>query len=98
MRKIYTGIDIGTYHVKVVIASAPEQPDVPMQILGTGTARSKGMRHGSIIDQNEAKRSNREAIARASAAAKVVVKSARVAVGGVSLDEVRSTGDISLTP
>ena len=98
MRKIYTGIDIGTYHVKVVIASAPEQPDVPMQILGTGTATSKGMRHGYIIDQNEATRSIREALARASSAAKVVVKSARVAVGGVSLDEVRSTGDISLAP
>jgi cell division protein FtsA len=98
MSKIYTGIDIGTYHVKVVIAAAPEKPDVPMQILGTGTASSKGMRHGYIIDQNEATRSIREALARASAAAKVTVKSARVAVGGVSLDEVRSTGDISLAP
>ncbi len=95
--KIYTGIDIGTYHVKVVIASAPERPDVPMQILGTGTASSKGMRHGYIIDQAEASRSIREALMRAQGAAKVSVKSARVSVGGVSLDEVRSTGDISLT-
>jgi cell division protein FtsA len=98
MQKIYTGIDIGTYHVKVVIAAAPAQPDVPMQILGTGTASSKGMRHGYIIDQDEATRSIREAIGRASAAAKVQVKSARVAVGGVSLDEIRSTSEISLTP
>jgi cell division protein FtsA len=98
MSKIYTGIDIGTYHVKVVIAAAPERPDIPMQILGTGTASSKGMRHGYIIDQAEATRSIREALARASAAAKVTVKSARVAVGGVSLDEVRSTGEISLAP
>ena len=97
MAKIYTGIDIGTYHVKVVIAAAPERPDVPMQILGTGTASSKGMRHGYIIDQVEATRSIREALARAQGAAKVAVKSARVAVGGVSLDEVRSTGEISLT-
>ncbi|HUO56336.1 MAG TPA: cell division FtsA domain-containing protein [Candidatus Paceibacterota bacterium] len=96
--KIYTGIDIGTYHVKVVIAGAPERPDVPMQILGTGTASSKGLRHGYIIDQNEASRSIREAIGRASAASKVQVKSARVAVGGVSLDEVRSTAETSLSP
>lgn len=95
--KIYTGIDIGTYHVKVVIAGAPERPDVPMQILGTGTASSKGMRHGYIIDQAEASRSIREALMRAQGAAKVSVKSARVAVGGVSLDEVRSTGEVSLT-
>jgi cell division protein FtsA len=98
MQKIYTGIDMGTYHVKVVIAAAPERPDVPMQILGTGTASSKGMRHGYIIDQNEATRSIREALGRASAAAKVVVKSARVGVGGVSLDEIRSTGEVSLAP
>ena len=98
MQKIYTGIDIGTYHVKVVIASAPERPDVPMQILGTGTASSKGMRHGYIIDQNEATRSIREALGRASSAAKIQVKSARVAIGGVSLDEVRSTAEISLAP
>jgi cell division protein FtsA len=98
MSKIYTGIDIGTYHVKVVIAAAPERPDLPMQILGTGTASSTGMRHGYIIDQAEATRSIREALTRASTAAKVQVKSARVAVGGVSLDEVRSTGEISLAP
>jgi cell division protein FtsA len=98
MSKIYTGIDIGTYHVKVVIAAAPEKSDIPMQILGTGTSSSKGMRHGYIIDQNEAIRSIREAVGRASAAAKVTVTSARVAVGGVSLDEVRSTGDMSLAP
>ena len=98
MQKIYTGIDIGTYHVKVVIAGAPASPDVPMQILGTGTATSKGMRHGYIIDQEEATRSIREAVGRAAAAAKVQVKSARIAVGGVSLDEIRSTSEISLAP
>mgnify|MGYP003343756211 CR=1 FL=1 len=54
MKKLYTGIDIGTYHVKVVIAAPPESSDIPMQILGTGIATSKGMRHGYIIDKAEA--------------------------------------------
>lgn len=97
MRKFYTGIDIGTYHVKVVIAAPPERPDVPMQIIGTGTAASKGMRHGYIIDKAEAARSVHEALARATAAAKINVKSARVAMGGVGLDEIHSMGDVSLT-
>lgn len=97
MQKIYTGIDIGTYHVKVVIASAPESSDIPMQILGTGTASSKGMRHGYIIDKNEATRSIREALSRASNAARVTVKTARIAIGGVGLDEISSTGEVSLT-
>lgn len=97
MRKFYTGIDIGTYHVKVVIASPADRPDVPMQILGTGTAASKGMRHGYIIDRAEASRSIHEALQRAATAAKVNVKNARIAMGGVGLDEIRSQGDVTLT-
>jgi len=96
--RVYCGIDIGTYHVKVAIAAAPQTPDSPMQLIGTGTAASRGLRHGYIIDQNEAQKSIREARARASASAKVRVRSARVALGGVGLDEIRSTGEISLTP
>lgn len=97
MRKIYTGIDIGTYHIKVVIAEAAEQPDLPMRILGTGTSASRGLRHGYIVDLKEATRGVREALDRAQAAAKVRVKSARVAVGGVGLDEMRSSGEVTLT-
>ncbi len=97
MRTFYTGIDIGTYHVKVVIATAPESPELPMQIIGTGSAASKGMRHGYIIDAAEATKSVKEAVARAAAAAKVTVKSARVALGGVGLDEIRSSGEVTLT-
>lgn len=95
--KIYTGIDIGTYHVKVVIAMAPERSDIPMQILGTGMSGSRGLRHGYIIDKNEAIKSIREALQRASGAAKVRIQSARIAVGGVSMDEIRSSADITLT-
>src|SRR3989344_1916742 len=98
MRKVYTGVDIGTYHVKVVIAAPAENPELPMQILGTGTSSSKGMRHGYIIDIKEATKSIREALHRAASAAKVRVRSARVALGGVGLDEIRSTGEITLTP
>ncbi len=98
MRKIYTGIDIGTYHVKVVISSPGESPEAPMQILGTGTASSKGMRHGYILDKKEATRSIREALHRAASQAKVRVRSARVALGGVGIDEIRSSAEISLTP
>lgn len=97
MRKIYTGIDIGTYHIKVIIAEAAEQPDLPMHILGTGTSASRGLRHGYIVDLKEATRGVREALDRAQAAAKVRVKSARVAVGGVGLDEMRSSGEVTLT-
>lgn len=98
MRKIYCGIDIGTYHVKVVIAAPPESSELPMQILGTGTSSSKGMRQGYIIDVKEATKSIREALHRAASAGKVRVRRARVALGGVGLDEIRSTCEVSLTP
>jgi cell division protein FtsA len=97
MQKFFTGIDIGTYHVKVVIAAPGVSPDVPMQVLGTGTSSSRGLRHGYIVDIKEASASIREAVTRASQAAKVKVTKARVALGGVGLDEVRSTGDVTLT-
>lgn len=97
-KKFFTGIDIGTYHVKVVIAEPAESPDLPMHILGTGTAGSHGMRHGYIVNVKEAAQSIREALERASAAAHVKVTSARVAIGGIGLDEIHATGDVSLTP
>ncbi|MCE9540967.1 cell division protein FtsA [Candidatus Kaiserbacteria bacterium] len=97
MRKFYTGIDIGTYHVKVVISAPAENPDMPMQIIGTGTASSKGMRHGYILDKAEATKSIREALQRACTAAKVRVTSARVALGGMGLDEIKATGEFPLT-
>ena len=98
MKKFYTGIDIGTYHIKVVISALPENPDLPMQILGTGSAASKGMRYGYIVDIKEATKSIQEAITRASQTAKVTIKSARVAMGGLGLDEIRSSGEVTLTP
>jgi cell division protein FtsA len=97
MQKFYTGIDIGTHHVKVIIAAPAQSSDVPMQILGTGTATSRGMRHGYIVDTREASKSVREALERAMSAAKVKITSARVSVGGIGLDEIRSTGDVTLT-
>ncbi|MBI4087827.1 cell division protein FtsA [Candidatus Kaiserbacteria bacterium] len=98
MKKFYTGIDIGTYHVKVVIAAPPESPELPMRVIGTGTSASRGLRHGYIIDKKEASHAVREALDRAASAAHIAVRSARVSMGGVGIDEVRSSGEVTLTP
>src|SRR3989338_7107453 len=97
-RRVYTGIDIGSSYIKVVIAVPAENPELPMQILGTGTAPSRGVRHGYITDIKEAGKSIREAIGRARAAAKIPVRSARLGLGGMSPEDIRSAGDITLTP
>lgn len=96
-QKIYTGIDIGTQQIKVVIASAPEGPESPMQILATASASSRGMRNGYIVDTKEVIPAIRSAVERASHAARVPVKSARLGLGGASLEEVRAQAEISLT-
>ena len=60
-----TGIDVGTYQVKVVIASGPHANDVKgaPQIIGTGFAESRGLRNGYIINESDLVRSVRHAVA-----------------------------------
>ena len=93
MQKIVTGIDVGSYHVKVVIAAAPEHPRDAPKILGTGYAESRGMKQGYIISIPEVSRSIAAAVAQASKAAQVKVKRAYIGVGGVGLDESFSRGE-----
>ena len=97
MARVYAGIDIGTHHIKVAIAAPPEHPEAPMHIIGTGLATSKGMRHGYIVDIGEVTKGIKEALVRAQSAAGTSVHSARIALGGVSVDEIRSSGEITLT-
>ena len=93
MQKIVTGIDVGTYQVKVVIAARPDHPNEPPKILGTGYAESRGMKQGYIISIPEVSRSIAAAVAQASKAAQVKVRRAYIGVGGVGLDEAFSRGE-----
>lgn len=90
-----TGIDVGTYHVKVVIASAQHIKDgssIP-QIIGTGYAESRGLRNGYIINETDVARSVRNAVAQAEKASGVRVKRAYISMGGIGLDEIRARGE-----
>ncbi len=90
-----TGIDVGTYHVKVVISREPEAHDgknLP-QIVGTGYAESRGLRNGYIINESDVTRSVRNAIAQAEKASGVKVKSAYISMGGIGLDEIHAHGE-----
>jgi len=93
MSKIVTGIDVGTYHVKVVIAESADDPRLPPRILGTGYAESRGMKNGYILSQSEITRSIGAAVAQASKAAHVKVKRAYVSIGGIGVDESFSRGE-----
>ena len=88
-----TGIDIGSYHVKVVIAERSDDPRLPPRILGTGYAESRGLRQGYIVSIPEVSRSVAAAIAQASKAARVKVKRVYLGVGGIGIEEAFSRGE-----
>ena len=88
-----TGIDIGTYHVKVVIAEDTGDPRVPPRILGTGYAESRGLRQGYIVSIPEVSRSVAAAVLQASKAARVRVKRVYLGVGGIGVEESFARGE-----
>lgn len=94
--QIITGIDVGTYQVKVAIVRVPKtktERALP-QIIGTGFAESRGLRNGYIISESDVVRSIRSAVAEAEKAAGVSVKRAFVSIGSIGLDEIVSTGEV----
>lgn len=93
MKTIVTGIDIGSYYVKVVIAEHPEDPRGLPQILGTGYAESRGLRHGYIVSVPDIARSIAAAVSQASKAAQHRVKRVYLSVGGVGLEEAFGRGE-----
>ncbi|MEX0917825.1 MAG: cell division protein FtsA [Candidatus Paceibacterota bacterium] len=97
--RIIAGIDVGTYQVKVVIASLPKnQKDHSLpQIIGTGYAESRGLRNGYIVNEADATRSVKSAVMQAEKAAGVEVKRAYVSIGSIGLDEVFSHGEVITT-
>ncbi len=93
-RRIATGIDIGSHQTKVVVVEEVQTPEgMQLKILGTGLAESRGMRHGYVVDVEDAAAAVRAAKAQAEAIAHVPIKKGFLAIGGVSLDEVRASGE-----
>ncbi len=93
-RRITTGIDIGTHQTKVVVVEEVRTPEGrQLTIIGTGLAESNGMRHGYVVDAEDAAESVRRAKDQAEKITGLPIKSAFLAIGGVSLDEIRASGE-----
>lgn len=93
-RRIATGIDIGTSLTKAVIVEEISEGGVKaVRIIGAGHAPTSGMRHGYVVDADDVAASVKQARRMAENQARVAIKQAFLAVGGVSLDESRSTGE-----
>ena len=94
--RIVTGIDVGTYQVKVVIAVRPKKGSsrtLP-KIVGTGYAESRGLRNGYIINEADVARSVQNAVAQAEKEAGIHVKHAYLSMGGIGLDEIQAHGEV----
>ncbi len=93
---IITGIDVGTFHVKVAIARVPKnaQGTAKPEIIGTGLAESRGLRSGYIMNDDEVARSIKAAVVQAEKAAGVTIKKAHIAIGSIGLEEMYSHGEI----
>ncbi|MFA6552526.1 MAG: cell division protein FtsA [Candidatus Paceibacterota bacterium] len=99
-RNISTGIDIGTYQVKVVVAedvSENSGEKATPKIIGTGYAVSKGLRHGYILNQTDATRSLKSAIEQAEKSSGVKIKKTFLSIGGIGLGSVVLTGNTAIS-
>lgn len=90
-RKIVVGIDVGTSLVRVVVAEYFPNTELP-RIIGTGIAESRGLRHGYVIQSEEAVKCVERAIRDAEKNSRFTIKKAFLSLGGISLDSVLTSG------
>lgn len=97
-RSIITGIDVGTYHIKVVIADAQIRNERGFpKIIGIGMSESRGLRHGYIVNIQDVVRSIKMALAEAEKRADIKVKKAFVSIGGIGLSSITSTSSVIIS-
>jgi cell division protein FtsA len=92
--RITTGIDIGSDQIKVVVIeeASGERGALP-RIIATGLAKAEGMRHGYVTDRALVAGSIRDAKRQAESMIRMPLKKAFLAIGGISLDETRASGE-----
>lgn len=97
-RQIVVGIDIGTSETKVIIAEGVvENGHFAPRIIGTGTAESRGVERGYIVNYSETAESVRVAAAKAEKIAGVKAKRAYVSFGGIGLGSLSTTGSVAIS-
>jgi len=90
-KNISVGIDIGSHNIKVVVGERSKDAGRP-NILGVGFSESRGLRHGYVVGKEEVAKSIQRAVKEAEKVSRIRIKEAYIALGGISLDSVVSTG------
>lgn len=94
IRQTLTALDIGTSKVSAVIASNDESGQ--LRILGHGSAPSKGVRKGVIVDIDQVTECLEVALQKAERMAGAPAKDAYVAVGGPHISSQDSHGVVAI--
>lgn len=90
-RNITVGIDVGTYATRVAVSEQVKGEKIP-RIIGTGTAPSKGLRHGYITNIEQATKSIERALRDAEKNAGIAIRRAFLTVGGIGLESTTALG------
>jgi len=92
-RNIAVGIDIGTHQIKVMVTEkTSDKNGAPLEVLGVGMAESNGLRYGYIVNRVDVTRSLKKAVEQAEKTSGIKIKSARLGIGGVTLESAYSSG------
>ena len=92
---LLTGIDVGTSKVCVLIADMVD--DTHYEVLGVGTAPSRGMSKGVVVNVEDAKATIREAVVAAERSAGYEIGTAFVSMAGAHVSSVNSHGVVGVS-
>ncbi|MBI3633988.1 MAG: cell division protein FtsA [Candidatus Vogelbacteria bacterium] len=94
--KIVTGIDIGSSLIRIVVSEIAKGETEP-RVLCMTSKRSRGLRHGYIVDTEEAREAVKEAIKDAERISGKKINEAFLALGGISLESSVADGSIAVS-
>jgi cell division protein FtsA len=95
MHNIAVGIDIGSAITKVIVAESQGSSRSKPRVIGAGFAVSEGVRHGYIVDPEEAAKSLRLAIDQAQKSSGYKIEKAYFAIGGAGLQGITGTSTLT---
>ena len=91
IRNISIGIDVGSSTTRVVVGEFLKGEKNP-KIIGIGEIETKGIRHGYVVNFNDAVDSVKKAVAIAEKTSNIKIKRAFVSIGGTTLHSETSSG------
>jgi len=91
-QSLSVGIDIGSSMTRVVVTESVAPDGGHPRIIAVGTAETRGMRHGYVVNRDDATMSLVAALRDAERELGTRIKSAAIAISGIGLQSVYSTG------